>query len=154
MAVGYVGGYSFAQSSQRIAKLLTHATLHVYAISQVIYSDEVACAPYACGSTTLKTAVTLPIEDRFVCGGSRNKQNWLVLLRVFPFAEGAPFANFFFLLRTDRVNRHPQTLAYGCTVLHPLLLRLVLLSKKSFYLLRTRLVTVSGWPSCSGKLPT
>ncbi|CAN5681537.1 hypothetical protein BH24ACT22_BH24ACT22_01850 [soil metagenome] len=42
---------------QRIAKLLTHATLHVYANSQVIRSDEVTCSAYACGSTTLKTAV-------------------------------------------------------------------------------------------------
>jgi hypothetical protein len=72
-----------------------------------------------------RTVLTLPIEDGFVCGAPRDEQNWLALLRVLPFAEGAPLANSFFLLRADGVNHHPQALTYGCPVPHPYLLWLV-----------------------------
>ena len=65
------------------------------------------------GRILVRTLLTLPIEDGFVCGIPRDGRNRLSLLRVLPIAEWAPLADLFLLLRADRINRYLQCFSLG-----------------------------------------
>ena len=71
----------------------------------------------------------LTIISRTVIGSRKTmigegpiSKRWLALVRVLPFAEGAPFGRLILILRSDGVDRYSQALAYRCPVLHPHLL--------------------------------